>query len=173
MLRLRVKRFIIRSDSCFYHDNVARPVLDGTEQAQDDHDDVKEVDHDGSPLVSEKIKHLPLYSGDLEGQHEEKQSLKTPEDELLKTLGLLGETVLPWLQDWDLLSVLHTGSYFIIIGCQGNCAMRDKAWWVKRLTGLGVRVAHEGGGEGGTERRTKWVQPFIVLVVVFGGHCFS
>lgn len=88
----------------FYHDNVTRSVLDGTKQAQDDHDDVKKVDHDGSPLVSEEVKHLPLHSSDLEGQHDKNHSLKaaTEKVELLKMLCLLqksvpDQTVWPWL----------------------------------------------------------------------------
>ncbi|TNN73282.1 hypothetical protein EYF80_016445 [Liparis tanakae] len=45
----------------------AGSVLDDTKQAQDDRDDVEEVDHDGSPLVAEEVKHLPLQHSDLEG----------------------------------------------------------------------------------------------------------
>lgn len=50
-----------------HHHQVAWSVLDDTKQAQDDRDDVEEVDHDGSPLVAEEVKHLPLQHSDLEG----------------------------------------------------------------------------------------------------------
>lgn len=54
--------------------NVAWSVLDDTEQAQDDHDDVEEVDHDGSPLVAQEVKHLPLQRSDLRGEQEFKKT---------------------------------------------------------------------------------------------------
>lgn len=47
--------------------NVAWSVLDDTKQAQDDYNDVEEVDHDGSPLVAQEVKHLPLQRTDLQG----------------------------------------------------------------------------------------------------------
>lgn len=47
--------------------NVAWSVLGDTKQAQDDHNDVEEVDHDGSPLVAQEVKHLPLQRTDLQG----------------------------------------------------------------------------------------------------------
>lgn len=50
-----------------HHYNITRSVLDDTKQAQDDHDDVKEVDHDGGPLVAEEVKHLPLQRSYLGG----------------------------------------------------------------------------------------------------------
>lgn len=41
-----------------YHYNVARPVLDGSEEAKDDYNDVEEVGKDGGPLVSKEVKDL-------------------------------------------------------------------------------------------------------------------
>lgn len=58
-----------------HHDNVARPVLDDAKQAQDDHDDVEEVDHDGRPLVAEEVKHLPLQRCDLLGSRNSSDTL--------------------------------------------------------------------------------------------------
>lgn len=48
-----------------YQYNVAWCVLDDTKEAQDDHNDVEEVDDDRSPLVAQEVKHLPLRSSDL------------------------------------------------------------------------------------------------------------
>ena len=45
---------------CTHHHNVARPVLDGAKEAEDDNDDVEEVGKDGGPLVSKEVKYLPL-----------------------------------------------------------------------------------------------------------------
>lgn len=54
------KLFRSSKENQSYHYNITRSVLDDTEQAQDDHNDVKEVDHDGSPLVAKEVEHLPL-----------------------------------------------------------------------------------------------------------------
>lgn len=51
-----------------HQDHVAGSVLDDSKQAQDDCDDVKEVDHDGGPLVAQEIEHLPLQGSYLQGQ---------------------------------------------------------------------------------------------------------
>lgn len=42
------------------HHNVARPVLDGAKEAEDDDDDVEEVGEDWSPLVAQEVKDLPF-----------------------------------------------------------------------------------------------------------------
>lgn len=42
------------------HHYVARSVLNGAKQAQDDNQDVEEVSKDRSPLIAQEIKHLPL-----------------------------------------------------------------------------------------------------------------
>lgn len=45
----------------FTHNNdVAWPVLDGAEEAEDDDDDVEEVGEDWGPLVSQEVEDLPL-----------------------------------------------------------------------------------------------------------------
>lgn len=46
--------------SLTHHHDVARPVLDGAEEPQDDDDDVQEVGEDWSPLVAQEVEHLPL-----------------------------------------------------------------------------------------------------------------
>lgn len=43
-----------------HHHDVARSVLDGAEQPQDNDDDVQEVGQDRGPLVSQEVEHLPL-----------------------------------------------------------------------------------------------------------------
>lgn len=48
-----------------HHHDVARPVLDGAKEPQDDHDDVDEGGQDGRPLVAQEVKQLPLQGGDL------------------------------------------------------------------------------------------------------------
>lgn len=51
-----------------HQDHVAGSVLNDSKQAQDDSDDVEEVDHDGGPLVAQEIEHLPLQGSYLQGQ---------------------------------------------------------------------------------------------------------
>lgn len=43
---------------CAYHHDVARPVLDGAKEAEDDDDDVEEVGQDWGPLVTQEVKDL-------------------------------------------------------------------------------------------------------------------
>lgn len=51
-----------------HQDHVAGSVLNDSKQAQDDSDDVEEVDHDGGPLVAQEVEHLPLQGSYLQGQ---------------------------------------------------------------------------------------------------------
>lgn len=46
--------------TCTHHHDVARPVLDGAKEAEDDDDDVEEVGKDGSPLIAQEVKDLSL-----------------------------------------------------------------------------------------------------------------
>lgn len=41
-----------------HHHNVARPILDGAKEAEDDNDDVEEVGKDWGPLVTQEVKNL-------------------------------------------------------------------------------------------------------------------
>lgn len=43
-----------------HHHDVARPILDGAEEAEDDDDDVEEVGEDRGPLVAQEVEDLPL-----------------------------------------------------------------------------------------------------------------
>lgn len=43
-----------------YQDEIPGPILHGTKDAQDDSHDMQEVGQDGSPLVAQEIKDLPL-----------------------------------------------------------------------------------------------------------------
>lgn len=52
-------------DRSTHHHDVARPVLHGAKEPQDDHDDVDEGGQDGRPLVAQEVKQLPLQGGDL------------------------------------------------------------------------------------------------------------
>lgn len=49
-MNIRAVSPLQRNESCVGH----------TKQAQDDHDHVKEVDDDGSPVIPQEVKHLPL-----------------------------------------------------------------------------------------------------------------
>ena len=57
-----------RQRGCTHHHDVARPVLDGAEEAEDDDDDVDEVGEDGGPLVAQEVKDLSLQSQQLKGE---------------------------------------------------------------------------------------------------------
>lgn len=48
-----------------YQHNITRPVLDGAEEPQDDHDNVGERGQDGCPLVAQEVEHLALQGSDL------------------------------------------------------------------------------------------------------------
>ena len=52
-------------DGSTHKDEVSEAKLHGAEHAQDDGHDVQEVGQDGSPLVTQEIKHLPLKGGHL------------------------------------------------------------------------------------------------------------
>lgn len=45
---------------CTHHHDVARPVLDGAKEAEDDNYDVEEVGKDWGPLVTQEVKDLSL-----------------------------------------------------------------------------------------------------------------
>ena len=48
------------SEGYTHKDEVSEAKLHGAEHAEDDGHNVQEVGQDGSPLVAQKIKHLPL-----------------------------------------------------------------------------------------------------------------
>lgn len=54
-------------DEYTHKDEVSEAELHGAEHAQDDGHNVQEVGQDGGPLVSQKIKHLPLEGCHLGG----------------------------------------------------------------------------------------------------------
>lgn len=55
--------------------DVSWPELDGAKQAEDDNNDVDKVGQDGSPLVAQKVDHLPLQHADL-GENRRNSSSK-------------------------------------------------------------------------------------------------
>lgn len=72
----RANRFQVPSDAAderTHHHNVARPVLDGAKEAEDDHDDVEEVGEDWSPLVAQEVKDLPFQGHNLRSGRQKKQ----------------------------------------------------------------------------------------------------
>ena len=163
----------IRENSALYHNNILWSVLDGTKQAQDDHDDVKEVDHDGSPLVAQEVKHLLLHGCYLERQQKQRQSLVMA-DEIsnpnTSNLSLLCR-----------LDLLHHPPHFWVFTCVSVCVcvceresvvkatqpQGTKHAWVIASCPLGSIM--KGAGWETERRRTKWEQPLIVA----GCHFFS
>lgn len=117
-----------------YHDYVAWVVLDGPKKSQNDHNDVEEVDHDGSPLVAQEVERLPLHCCYLSRQ--QKQSSGTTQTLSKQNL---------WL--------LHPIIIIITLMCVVK-ATRPRG--TKHAAG-GVLWGHGGRGQGGKQgwRGTK------------------
>lgn len=81
-----------------HHRHITESVLDHSKQAQDNHGDVKEVDDDESPLVSQEVKHLLLQGcylvGGGGGSVGAERRFRAPDDDSHCQLRLLSWLVL-------------------------------------------------------------------------------
>lgn len=133
-------------------------VLDDTKQAQDDHNDVEEVDHDGSPLVAQEVKHLPLQCTDLQ-----------------ESTGIRKQSLF-------MINRSHSLSFFFFLSESCKVVIAAAPPGTKHAGKPGYSEYHlrsgplqsEGRGVGWETQRTKtkWVQLFIVVLVLVSTWCF-